>query len=114
MSCISVLTENDYYLKIYNMIQQEQHHHSLIAEFHLKRYYETKEYIKKIIEVLKSLNVVASDINADYWGISIFSIIYALSNIFKKQKSSGYTFKDLATIINYMFDTMIKSNKVED
>jgi AcrR family transcriptional regulator len=114
LSCISVLTENDYYFKLYNMIQQEKHYHSIIAEFHLKRFYETKEYIKKIIEVLKNLNVVAKDINADYWGVIIFSLLYALSSIITKQKTLGYTQKDISDILCYIFDAMLLSNKVED
>jgi AcrR family transcriptional regulator len=122
MSISSYLTGDEYYLKLLHLVHQEQHRNAAFGDFLLIRFQETKEYIKRIIDILKKLNIIKDDINADYWGIMTFSLQYTLSNciaISMRQKSQGYTAKDLEAIakdleaiLYYMFDMMLKTNNV--
>jgi AcrR family transcriptional regulator len=114
MSSALPLTENNYYLRLFHLVHQEQHRIALFGDFLLVRFKEVREYVGRIIDVLKELNLISNDVNVDYWGVITFSILYTLSNCMAiniRQKSSGYATTDLAAILCYMFDAMLKTNK---
>jgi hypothetical protein len=102
-------------MKLLHLVHQEQHRNAAFGNFLLIRFQETKEYIKRIIDVLKKLNIVKDDINADYWGVMAFSLQYTLSNCIAiniRQKSKGHSPKDVEAILCYMFNAMLKTNKL--
>jgi AcrR family transcriptional regulator len=115
MSCVSHLLENEYYLQLFHLVHQEQHRFALCGDFQLQRFEETKDYIGRIIDVLKKLNVINNDVNVEYWGVIIFSLLYTLSNcmaINKKLNTSGYTIEDITSMLCCTFDAMLKTNKL--
>ena len=116
ITSISVLTSNEFYLKLFHLVHVEQHRIDLFGNFLLKRFNETTEFVERIIEVLKALNIVNDKINAEYWGVTIFSLLYSLSNciaIQTRQNSQGYTNKDISNIVHYMSEVMLNTYKCE-
>jgi AcrR family transcriptional regulator len=114
VSCISHLTEHDYYFKLFHLVHQEQHRIDLFGSFVLQRFEQTKEYIERIIGVLKELDAVNNDIDAEYWGVTVYCLLYAISNcmaISQRQNIPSYTDKDIPPLLYNTFDAMLKTNK---
>ena len=117
MSSIAILTENECFLKLFHLVHVEQHRINLFGDFLLIRFQQTKGFVVRIIDALKKLNIIQGDINAEYWGVTIFSLLYALSNtmaIHNRQNTKGYTNKDIADIVRYMSEIMINTYKSPD
>jgi AcrR family transcriptional regulator len=112
VECTSVLTENSYYLSLFHLVHQEQHRNESFGRYLLVRFEDTKDYIARIIDVLKELNVISAQVNAEYWGVTIFSLLYTLSNLMaitNSQNLPGYSYSDIADILTYVFDVMINT-----
>jgi len=106
MSSFSRLVENEYYSKVFSFIHQEQHHIDSFRDHVLERYRETMNYINKVFDVLKTLNIISDDVNSNnYWGVIIFSLLYTISN-HGAFKNSGAV--DYADLFRYIFDVIIK------
>ena len=84
LSCLVLSFPDDkkeYYLKILSVVLQEQHRNPLIREFVSKRMILRGENnVKKIIGILKDLNILRSDTDSDFWAKTAHSIFYAFSN----------------------------------
>ena len=113
LSSVSRLFENDFYLKVFFLIHQEQHHIDSFRDLILKRYQETMNYINNVFDILKGLNIISNDFNYNnYWGIIIFSLLYTISNhgaFKKKQNIENYNAVDNADLIRYIFEVILKN-----
>ena len=112
MSSVSRLVKNDYYSKIFFLIHQEQHHIESFRDHVLERYRVTMNYINKVFDVLKTLNIISEDINSNnYWTVIIFSMLYTISNhgaFNKKTNAENNNEMDNADLFRYIFDVIIK------
>ena len=111
MASISRMEENDYYLKVFDLVYKEQHRIDSFGDLVLKRCRETINYIDRIFNVLKTLKIINNDANADnYWGVIIFSLLYAIPNLRAlslKQDADNYIAIDKADILRYIFDVVL-------
>ena len=112
MSTISRLADNDYHLKVFDFIHQEQYRVDSFEDLVIKRYQETINYINNIFQVLKTLKILRNDaISENYWGVIIFSLLYTISNhrAFKKnQNTENYNTTDNADLLRYIFEVILK------
>ena len=115
MASIAILMNNKYYAGLLHLIHQEQHRNPLFGEFLIKRYRETREYFIRIIDALIEMNVLRSDINADYWGIIVFSLMHTMSTTYAiniRLQSTDYAPSELSKIFQSLFDAMLSEYKV--
>ena len=111
---ISVLTENAYYGFLVHLIHQEQHRMDLFGKCVIMRLRDTLEFVERVFDILKKMNVIKADADSEYWGFYAYSVMYLIPSceaLKKLQEPPGYGVKDIRPMLCYMFDTMLEVNK---
>ena len=117
MSSISILTENVYYANLVHLIHQEQHRNPLFGGYILIRLKDTQEFIERIFDELKGMNIIRPDADAEYWGLIAFGVLHTIPTLHAlntRQNAPGYTMKDLAPILRHMFDMILDLYKLSN
>ena len=112
MLSMSKLTEEVYYANLVHLIHQEQHRNPLFARFVLVRLQETTEYVVRIFNILKDMNVLRPDVDAEYCGAIAYSVCHTISScaaISAMLKTPVYGVKDIVPILRYMFDMVLSA-----
>ena len=116
MSSISILSKDIYYANLVHLVHQEQHRNPLFGAFVLLRLQETKDYVKKIFDILKEMNIIKEDANDECWGVVTYSLMHTLSSclaISIRQQKQSYSMADMGAMLRYIFDTAIAAHKKE-
>ena len=114
LKSISILTDNVYYGNLVHLIHQEQHRNVLFGNFVLLRLQNTQEFIEKIFNVLKEMNVIKADAGSENWGFITYGVLHlvptciAISSI---TQTPSYAIKDIMPMLSEMFDAVIEANK---
>ena len=114
MSSSSILIKDPYYANLVHLIHQEQHRNSLFGNIVLLRLQETTEFVERIFNLLKEMNVIKADAEAEYWGVFAYSLLHFIPTcvaISISQKIPGYTVMDLKPMLATMFDAMLDAYK---
>ena len=114
LKSISILTENAYYANLVHLIHQEQHRMSLFGGYVLLRLQDTQEFVERVFDFLKGMNIIRADADSEYWGFYAYSVMYLIPTCQALQKvrdTPGYGVKDLPPMLRYLFDVMIEANK---
>ena len=114
MLSISILSGNVYYGNLVHLIHQEQHRNDLFGAFVLLRLQDTKDFVARIFDVLKGMNVISAEADPEYWGVFAYGILHLIPTcaaISKTRKTPGYEITDLAPMLSYMFDSAINLYK---
>ena len=119
MSSISILTESVYYGNLVHLIHQEQHRNASFGGYVLVRLQDSIEFVKKVFRVLKEMNVIRADADADaeYWGFFTYSVLYLVptcESIKNTRNFQMYSIKDLASLLRYLFDAMLNTYKIKE
>jgi len=115
MACF-VLTfpedKKEYNIKVLSVILQEQHRNIIIRDFITKEIIlRDEENVKKIINVLKELNVLRPDTDPDFWFKMSSSLFYSFSNrmlLGIGDMSPGFTGAGLSGTLRFLFELMLK------
>ena len=114
MASISLLTGNVYYGNLVHLIHQEQHRMALFGSYVLLRLQDTQDFVRRVFNILKEMNIIRADVDPEYWGFYAYSVLHFIPTcqaLQQVQQSPGYGMKDLVPMLSYMFDTMIDTNK---
>jgi AcrR family transcriptional regulator len=120
MSCIQIsfaVLSDEYYFKVLHVIYHEQHRNDIIKSFVAKTILEAEAYIEKIFDTLKSLNIIHSAADADFWKKNASSLLYAFPNRMMLgigEDFSGFTGMGLKDLLSYMFSLIFKMYSVTD
>ncbi|MCL2045600.1 MAG: TetR/AcrR family transcriptional regulator [Oscillospiraceae bacterium] len=115
LKSISTLTDNAYYANLVHLIHQEQHRMSLFGGYVLLRLSDTQEFIGRVFDILKAMNVIKADSDPEYWGFYAYSIMYLIPTcqaLQRSQNTTGYGVKDLSPMLCYLFNIMLEVNKL--
>ena len=113
---LSMLTD-EYYSKVLHVINHEHHRNKDVRNLVVKNILKIEESVERIFAELKKMNIIRQDAAPDYWKKAASSLVYTFSNRSMMdigQDSADYTGMDLAELLHYMFDTIIKIYGVKD
>jgi len=108
---------DEYYSKVLCVIHHEHHRNEDVRNFVVKGILNIEETIERIFVELKKLNVIRHDADSDFWKKTASSLIYTLPSRIMMgigQDSTDYTGMDLAGLLCYMFDTVLKLYNTKD
>ena len=113
---MSKLTEDAYYRSLVHLIHQEQHRNALFGRFVLVRLHDTTEFLGRIFNVLKEMNVIRPDIDTEYWGAITYSVLHTISTcaaINIMLETPGFGVKDIVPMLRCIFDAVISTYQPE-
>ncbi|MCL2156351.1 MAG: TetR/AcrR family transcriptional regulator [Leptospirales bacterium] len=108
---------DEYYSKVLCVIHHEHHRNEDVQNFVVKGILNIEETVERIFVELKKLNVIRHDADSDFWKKTASSLIYTLPSRIMMgigQGSTAYTGMDLAGLLHYMFDTVLKLYNTKD
>ena len=117
MESISDLTNSAYYTKLMHLVHQEQLRNDLFGALLMRRFYLSRDYIIKIFDALKQLNIIDADVNSEHWGVLVFSLLHTIATcaaVDKRLNTKGYLATDIAKILRTMFNNVLAAHKTPD
>ena len=114
LSCLQItlsVLSDEYYLKVLNVIFHEQHRNSIVRNYVASTIINSEEYVERIFNILKNLNIIRHDADLDFWKKTVSSLLYVFPNrsmLGVGQGSTAFTGMDLKGLLLYMFEMVIK------
>ena len=112
LQCMPVsfsILEDQYYSKVLHLLFQEQHRNAVVRNYVAKTTQVAEQYVEKIFDELKKMNVIRHDADPDFWKKIASSILYTFPNrsmLGIGEESPDFAGMNLTGMLHYMY-TMI-------
>ena len=110
--------KKEYYLKILNVILQEQHRNPTVREFVSKNIIlRSSENTKTIINILKELNIIRKDTDPDFWMKISSSLFYTFATRMMLgigDNQPDFTGMNMMNTLKHMYELMFKVCGIEN
>ena len=114
MQSAAILTHDVYYGSLVHLIHQEGNRNPQFGAFILVRLKDTTDYVERIFNTLKDMNVIRADLDPKYWGAIAYGVFHTISTcaiISRTLKTPGFAVMDIAPIMSCLFDAVINANR---
>ena len=110
------LGESEYFMKLLNLVHQEQHRNDLFGNFELQRCSAGIRYYNRIFDTLKELHVFSDHVNSEYWSRAVLGVLYIqshLSAIEIKLDRFETRSVDLADNVHYVLEMLFETGRYQ-